>query len=246
VPSTTVVLPAYNESVALPRLLAAIAADVPRELSPRVIVVDDGSTDNTAAVAEVSAGDLSVDVIVHDRNRGLGVALRTGLAAAMKRAGDDDIIVVMDADNTHPPAVIADFATAIAGGAGVAIASRYAPGGGEVGLPWHRRLLSRGASLLLWAAFRVPGARDYTCGYRAYRASMLRRAMSVYGDRLIEEAGFVCMAELLIKLSHLGARIAEVPLVLRYDLKPGRSKAKIVPTIAHYLLLVARSRRVAR
>jgi dolichol-phosphate mannosyltransferase len=233
-----------------------------------VIVVDDGSTDDTAAVARhlchpersegssSSEGDCSrpcgafrmtlcAGVLSHPRNLGLGAALRTGLAAAVPEAADDDIIVVMDADNTHSPALIADLARAIAAGADVAIASRYAPGGREIGLSWRRRIMSRGASLLLWAAFRLPGARDYTCGYRAYRAATLRRAMSLYGNRLVEERGFVCMAELLIKLSRLGARIAEVPLVLRYDLKPGRSKAKILSTIWRYLRLVARRRRLA-
>lgn len=92
----------------------------------------------------------------------------------------------------------------------------------------------------------MPSARDYTCGYRAYRAGVLRRAMSAFGDGLIEERGFVCMAELLIKLARLGARVAEVPLVLRYDLKRSRGKARIIPTIARYLLLVARSRRLTR
>jgi dolichol-phosphate mannosyltransferase len=245
-PALTIILPAYNEARALPHLLAAIAADLRAALSPRVIVVDDGSSDDTAAVARGEGDALPVHVIAHPRNLGLGAALRTGLLAAVANAADDDVIVVMDADNTHPPALIVDLAGAVAAGADVAIASRYAPGGREVGLSWYRRIMSRGASALLWAAFHLPGARDYTCGYRAYRAGILRRAISVFGDRLIEERGFVCMAELLIKLSRLGARIAEVPLVLRYDLKAGPSKVKIIPTILRYLRLIVRGRRLAK
>jgi dolichol-phosphate mannosyltransferase len=255
--AVTIILPAYNEAGALPALLAAIAADLAAALSPRVIVVDDGSTDDTAAVARdvlsslppsllTAHHSLLAQVISHPRNLGLGAALRTGLLAAASDAADDDVIVVMDADNTHPPALIVDLARAIARGADVAIASRYAPGGREVGLSWYRRIMSRGASALLWAAFHVRGARDYTCGYRAYRAGILRRAISVWGDRLIEERGFVCMAELLIKLSRLGARIVEVPLVLRYDLKAGPSKVKIIPTILRYFRLIARARRLAK
>src|SRR3990170_6068862 len=115
-PTVTIILPAYNEAAALPPLLAAIATDVPCELSPRVIVVDDGSTDDTARVAKSASSSLPpslltahcllLTVVSHPRNLGLGAALRTGLTAAMADAADDDIIVVMDADNTHPPALI--------------------------------------------------------------------------------------------------------------------------------------------
>lgn len=244
--AATIVLPAYNEAVALPRLLSAIAADLPADLSARVIVVDDGSTDDTAAIARAQDVALPVHAIAHPRNLGLGAALRTGILAAVANTADDDVIVVMDADNTHAPALIPRMVDAVGAGADVAIASRYAPGGREVGLSWHRRIMSRGASALLRAAFQLPGVRDYTCGYRVYRAGILRRAISVFGDRLIEERGFVCMAELLIKLSRLGARIAEVPLVLRYDLKAGPSKVKIIPTILRYLRLIARGRRLAK
>jgi len=104
------------------------------------------------------------------------------------------------------------------------------------------KVLSRGASFLLSMVARVPGARDYTCGYRLYRASMLRRALKVWGDRLIEEAGFVCMAELLVKLGRGGARVSEAPLVLRYDLKEGASKMKVMQTISRYFVMARRVR----
>ena len=86
------------------------------------------------------------------------------------------------------------------------------------------------------------GARDYTCGFRLYRAAMLRRAADAWGDRLVEEAGFTCMAEVLLKLGRGGARVAEVPLILRYDLKEGASKMKVMRTIARYFVLAQRIR----
>jgi dolichol-phosphate mannosyltransferase len=105
-----------------------------------------------------------------------------------------------------------------------------------------RKVLSRGASFLLSTVARVRGARDYTCGYRLYRSTMLRRALEAWGDRLIEEVGFVCMAELLVKLGRGGARVAEAPLVLRYDLKEGASKMKILKTITRYFAMARRVR----
>jgi len=126
--------------------------------------------------------------------------------------------------------------------ADIVIASRYAPGGDEVGLTALRKVLSRGASFLLTLMTPVPGARDYTCGFRLYRAAMLRRAADAWGSRLVEEAGFTCMAEVLLKLGRGGARVTEYPLILRYDLKEGASKMKMMRTISRYFALIQRIR----
>ena len=88
-------------------------------------------------------------------------------------------------------------------------------------MPLHRKVLSVAASALFRVLFPTPGVRDFTCGYRAYRASVLKRAMDRYGDSLFEFDGFQCMVDLLLKLRKIGARFAEVPVVLRYDLKQG-------------------------
>jgi dolichol-phosphate mannosyltransferase len=71
---------------------------------------------------------------------------------------------------------------------------------------------------------------------------MLRRAVAAWGERLVEEAGFTCMAEVLLKLGRGGARVSETPLVLRYDLKEGASKMKMTRTIARYFELIRRIR----
>jgi dolichol-phosphate mannosyltransferase len=145
----------------------------------------------------------------------------------------------MDADNTHDPALLTDMVRRMNDEhADIVIASRYAPGGREIGLSPLRRVLSRGASFLLSISARVGGARDYTCGYRLYRAAVLRRAVAAWGERLVEEAGFTCMAEVLLKLGRGGARVSESPLVLRYDLKEGASKMKMARTIARYFELI--------
>jgi dolichol-phosphate mannosyltransferase len=240
-------LPAYNEERSLPALLerhvALDAALRGRGESLRVLVVDDGSKDGTAAAADAFRDRLALEVIPHGVNRGLGAALRTGLMGALARAGEDDVIGTMDADDTHDPALFVPMWDRLeAERADVVIASRYAPGGREVGLTPLRRVLSRGASSLLSLAVPVRGARDYTCGYRLYRASTLRRAAAAWGERLIEETGFTCMAELLLKLGRGGAVVAESPLVLRYDRKEGASKMKMTRTIARYFALAQRIR----
>jgi dolichol-phosphate mannosyltransferase len=240
-------LPAYNEERSLPALLER-CVPLARALEQQglrfaVLVVDDGSRDGTAQAAQPFAGRLGLEVIPHGVNRGLGAALRTGLTSALARAGDDDLVATMDADNTHDPALLTDMVRRMNDEhADIVIASRYAPGGREIGLSPLRSVLSRGASFLLSISARVGGARDYTCGYRLYRAAVLRRAVAAWGERLVEEAGFTCMAEVLLKLGRGGARVSESPLVLRYDLKEGASKMKMARTIARYFELIRRIR----
>ena len=240
-------LPAYNEERSLPALLERCLplthALAEEGRSFRVLVVDDGSSDRTIEAAQAFAGRLALEVVPHSVNQGLGAALRTCLTQGLARAGEEDAIATMDADNTHDPALLpAMWRQLEILGADVVIASRYARGGEEIGLSALRRVLSRGASFLLAAVTPVRGARDYTCGFRVYRAATLRRAAAAWGDRLIEEAGFTCMAEVLLKLGRGGARVDEHPLILRYDLKLGASKMKVLRTIRRYFTMALRLR----
>jgi dolichol-phosphate mannosyltransferase len=236
-----VVLPAFNEEGSLPSLLRRLA-DVALTEELTVWVVDDGSADATAAVAGSGFGGLDVRVVRHLVNLGLGRAVLSGLRAALEESGPDDIVVVMDADDTHDPGLIGRLQAEIAAGADVAICSRFVPGGDDRTAPLGRRLLSRGAARLFHRALDVDGVRDFTSGYRAYRATLLSRASAHWGERLIEEQGFACMVELLLKLRHCRPVITEVPLALRYDRKQGPSKLKLRRTVAQYLKLLVRDR----
>jgi dolichol-phosphate mannosyltransferase len=236
-----VVLPAFNEESSLPPRLRRLA-EVARTEQVTAWVVDDGSADGTAAVAEAGVDGLDVRVVRHRGNLGLGRAVLSGLRAALEEAGADDVVVVMDADDTHDPALIRALHAEIDAGADVAICSRFVPGGDDRTAPFGRRLLSRGAAKLFHHALDVDGVRDFTSGYRAYRASLLTRASAHWGERLIEEQGFACMVELLLKLRHCRPVITEVPLNLQYDRKRGPSKLKLRRTIMQYLKLLARDR----
>jgi dolichol-phosphate mannosyltransferase len=240
-PQVCVVLPCLNEEASLPALLARYAAQ--RRLLPagwklRVCVVDDGSTDSTAAIAGRDVDGLKPELLQHPRNMGLGQALLTGITAFLDspEAAPDDCLLVMDADGTHPPELLPALLERLAD-CDVVVASRYAPGGAEHGLTARRRLLSRLASLGLRCIAPVRGVRDYSCGFRLYRRSMLARAAAHFGSMLVTERGFTCMAELLIKLGRCGARCGEVPLELHYELKGGPSKMNVSRTIARYAVL---------
>ena len=244
-----VMLPAYNEVDSIAPLLTRIACTF-EELDgdAGVLLVDDGSTDGTVERAEETARSvgLLLTVAAHETNQGLGAALKTGFTRGSELVGRDGVLVGMDADNTHDPAVIPSMLKRLDEGYDVVIASRYAPGGEEVGLSLLRSILSRGASTTLRLFLPVEGARDYSCGYRAYRGSVLARAFEVHGDDLITETGFVSSAEVLLKLAYLPSRVAEVPLVLRYDLKGGASKMNIADTIRRYLRMITAGRKALR
>lgn len=239
-------LPAFNEEIALPRLLARAQALIEAGLPLTVVVYNDGSRDATPAIARDWSARLPLVLIDCPQNKGLGTGLRNLVGYAVAHGTDDDVLVVMDCDDTHDPAQIPAMLDKLDAGADVVIASRYARGATIRGVPPLRRLTALGALVLCKVLLPVPHVRDYTCGYRAYRAGVLKRAAAAYGDSLISEAGFACMVELLLKLAALGARFAEVPLSLRYDLKPGESKMAVGGNTVRTLKLLFAMRRHAR
>ncbi|MGA8210840.1 MAG: glycosyltransferase [Nocardioidaceae bacterium] len=238
-----VLLPAYNEGGSLPPLLDRLAGLAAGLGQPLVVwVVDDGSTDDTAALARKGVAGLDVRLVSHQVNLGLGQAVHSGLRAVLAASAEQDVAVIMDADDTHDVGLVPAMVAALDGGADLVIASRFVPGGDDRTAPVFRRGLSRGAAGLFRLALPLPGVHDFTSGYRAYRVSLLRRAASHYGERLVEEQGFACMVELLLKLRHCRPVVAEVPMVLRYDRKQGASKLRLKRTILQYLKLLARDR----
>jgi dolichol-phosphate mannosyltransferase len=243
-----VVIPAYNEERNLISLLphvGRVLRNAGRDF--RILVVNDGSRDNTRGVAEELAASLPVEVISHPTNYGVGHVFLTGLRAASKAAAPTDMIVLMEADSTSDPDLLPEMIRRIEAGDDVVIGSRYAKGGRYHKFPAKRLVLSLAANACVRTLFPLSGAKDYTIFYRAYRAGVLQRGFAVFGDNLIETRTFVCNAELLIKLNHASPLcVSEVPLVYRYDLKKGKSKMPIKRTIREYVSFLRRARAALR
>lgn len=241
-PSITLILPAFNEEAALPPLLAAAAAA--RQTLPglTVIVIDDGSQDKTADVVR-SFNQPWIKLVQHPHNQGLAQGMRTGFATALASAPSDGLVATMDSDNTHQPSELVLMLNKLDQGYDVVIASRFQPGAKMEGIPPHRQLFSNTLSLMFQILAPIRGVKDYSCGYRLYRASALRQAVDHWGERFITERGFACMTEILLKLSLLpGLKFAETPMDLRYDRKPGASKMNVGQNIRDTLLLIWRYR----
>jgi dolichol-phosphate mannosyltransferase len=238
-----VVLPAYNEEANLGNLLRRIFESLTDErLGFSIIVVDDGSSDRTQQILEEYGRDFPLTIHRHTRNQGLGATIRDGLREAAAMANERDIVITMDADESHTPGLMIRMIRMIREGYDVVIASRYQRGSRVYGLGLGRRAISRGASLLMRALFPTPGVSDFTCGYRAYRAEALQQAYAEYGESLVDQDGFQCMVDILLKLRKLPLIFGEVPLILRYDLKRGQSKMRLMKTSVNTLGLLWRRR----
>jgi len=238
-----IVLPAFDEESRIGSLLERLdGAMGEASLDYRIILVDDGSRDSTISIVSDHASRMPISVVQHACNLGLGAAIRDGLVEAQRRSKAQDVIVTMDADDTHTPGLILRMVRMLREGHDVVIASRYRPGSRSIGVPLTRRLLSFGAALLFRSFFPIRGVRDYTCGYRAYRSEVLAQAIEHYGDEFLNQDGFQCMVDILLKLRRMHLIFGEVPIILRYDLKEGGTKMKVGETIRNTLLLMLRSR----
>lgn len=213
---TVVVIPTYNEAGNIERLLPLVAEQLPEA---RITILDDGSPDGTADLAEKVAADLDgprVDVVRRPAKLGLGAAYRDGYLAALDAGAD--IVVQMDADLSHDPVYLPALVSAVAHGADGAIGSRYVPGGDVENWPRSRQLLSRWGNRYAAGVLGL-AINDATSGYRAYGASMLRR-MDV-GTVTADGYGF--QVEMTHRLVRRGGRVVEIPIVFR-DRTAGDSK----------------------
>jgi dolichol-phosphate mannosyltransferase len=195
----TVVVPTYNEAGNLPELTRRIRTALP---DADILVVDDASPDGTAAAAR----DLGVRVIERRDERGLSSAVVRGFAEAQA-----DVLVVMDADLSHPPEAIPQLVAAVEGGADMSVGSRYVPGGEIDNWPLLRRMTSRAGTLL---ARPLTSVRDPLAGFFCLRRSLLDGVT-------LKPRGFKILLEILARARP--RRVVEIPIRFQ-DRGEGQSK----------------------
>lgn len=223
------VVPTYNEIDNIDRFLRAVRSTVPEA---DIVVVDDNSPDGTGQAAEQAAAELGHVKVLHRAGKlGLGSAYRNGFALALDE--NYDVIVSMDVDFSHDPAVIPRLLAEIESGADAVIGSRYVSGGSTADWPLHRRLLSRWGNRYTGLVLGVR-VRDCTSGFRAYRADALR---AIRPETTTAE-GYAFLTELARRLVTHGSTVAEVPIVFR-DRERGTSKMSS-RIIIESMLLVTR------
>ena len=209
-----ILVPTYNEIDNLQLALAAIHGHAPQA---HILVIDDQSPDGTGELADTLASqDERIHVLHRTQKEGLGKAYLAGFSWALDR--DYELVFEMDADLSHPAEAIPRMIEAAESGADLVLGSRWVDGGGVVGWPIKRKILSRGGSLY---ARLILGAtiKDFTGGFKCFkRETLLQLPLNQ-----ITTAGYGFQIELTWRALQLGLKVVEVPITFT-DRVAGLSK----------------------
>jgi glycosyltransferase involved in cell wall biosynthesis len=221
-PKVVVVMPAYNAG----RTLRMTYEELPKDTVSAVILVDDGSTDETLQIAR----DLRLEVFVHDRNYGYGANQKTCYTEAMKAGAD--IIVMVHPDYQYDPRLVPQIIEPIIKGeADIVLGSRLKQGTAlQQGMPWWKYFSNR---FLTWLENRTFGLAlsEFHTGYRAFRREVLETVTYA-----MNSDGFIFDQEIIAQVVAAKFRIAEIAVPTRYF--PEASSASLWQSIVYGLKIV--------
>jgi dolichol-phosphate mannosyltransferase len=199
----SIIVPTYNESQNIVRMLDSIAETLSPYKGSEIIVVDDNSPDGTAEMAKSHAKIIStkkkirIEVIGRNGKFGLSSAIIKGVQYA-----SGDFLVIMDGDFSHPPQVIPSIIQALQdSNYDIVIASRYVKGGSIIGWPFKRRLMSKGATKIAQYGLGID-VKDPVSGFFAFRRDII-------SGLKFDAIGYKMLLEILVKTK--GARVKEIP-----------------------------------
>jgi len=240
-----IILCAFNEAENLKTLLPNINHEVKKITNDYEIIIclDGGFDESSRLILELQ---YPIKVLEIQNQRGLGLAYKRIFLEIIKNCSDDDLIISLDADNTHDPAQINDLVQLCQKNQlDLAVASRFCPKSITSDFPFYRKCISKVTSLVLQTFFpikKVSGGnlQDYSSGYRAYKAKKLKELYQIHQDNFITEKDFIYTCEILLNLSQINSRIDELPLIYNYGKKIGKSKLKIIQNSQGLLKLIFR------
>ena len=199
----SIIVPTYNESQNIVRMLDSIAETLSPYKGSEIIVVDDNSPDGTAEMAKSHAKIIStkkkirIEIISRNGKFGLSSAIIKGV-----RYASGDFLVIMDGDFSHPPQVIPSIIQALQdSNYDIVIASRYVKGGSIIGWPFKRRLISKGATKIAQYGLGID-VKDPVSGFFAFRRDII-------SGLKFDAIGYKMLLEILVKTK--GARVKEIP-----------------------------------
>ena len=246
-PNFYIIVPVLNEAGNLERLFESfevIDANFQQKYNPRFILVDDGSTDETAQEVDFLVKNSSLDFtyLVHEKNLGPGRAFGTAFAYIAEKVQDDDWVVTMEGDNTSRIELLQQMFIRKEESYDVVLASPYMYGGGIINTSPIRTFLSSMANIFVKEFLGIHGILTVSSFYRLYTGEVIKDLQEKYSPEILELAGFECMVEMLLKMIYLEKSISEVPLVLDTSLRVGKSKMKIMRTVRGYFKVGMRKR----
>ena len=199
----SIILPTYNESSTIEKMLDAISTATPHGIKTEVLVIDDDSPDGTSKIVDSyiqkSKGDVSFRIHTRKGKRGLSSAVIDGIGLAHGK-----FVLVMDSDFSHPPQMISTmYDELVNNGLDIVVGSRYVEGGKYEGWPLSRKLISKIGNGLagLWLGLDV---KDSMTGLFALKKDLIKNLS-------FEAIGYKILLEILVKTK--GAKVKEVPFV---------------------------------
>ncbi|MBI5001010.1 MAG: glycosyltransferase family 2 protein [Euryarchaeota archaeon] len=228
----SIIIPCFNEELGLPNLFDKLAPTL-SELGTindlEVIFIDDGSTDRTYSILESECNnDPRMRVVKHERNRGIGAAVRTGFSSAR-----GDILVATDSDCTYPVKEIPRMLELLDDGCDIVTASPYHPDGNVMNVPNYRLFLSKGVTRLYNLVLRTH-IHTYTAMFRAYKRKVIEEVN-------FESDSFIAMVEILARAVSKGFVVKEMPTTL-YSRVYGTSKMKMMKVIWGHMTFIVKVR----
>ncbi|MEM2098536.1 MAG: polyprenol monophosphomannose synthase [Candidatus Bathyarchaeia archaeon] len=214
-----VILPTYCEAENIERLICEIEN---LQLDTSILVIDDSSPDQTAEIVKnLQKKHSNILLCIRPEKKGLGTAITDGFKIFLSLKKPPNFIVTMDADYSHNPNDIMRLLVSMQSGCGIAIGSRYCRGGGTVGWPFTRKIISRTANTI---AKSIIGFKlnDCTSGFRCYSTTFLRKAISSLHSQTYE-----IQIETVKQAFSKGFCVKEVPIVF-VNRKQGKSKLTFI------------------
>ena len=200
--SLSIVIPTYNESKNIVKILDSLGTALPREMDAEIIVVDDNSPDGTSTAVEEYAKKTkrtrhSIQIIRRENKNGLSSAIVAGIKRAKGEA-----VVVMDSDLSHPPQTIPKMIEELHNSdCDIVVASRYVKGGSVSGWPFKRKLISKGATKIAQHGLGIK-IKDPMSGFFAFKRQIINNIK-------FDAIGYKILLEILVKAR--GAKVREIP-----------------------------------
>lgn len=227
-------IPAYNEAVNLPGLSINLSKYVKQQ--KLIIIIDDGSTDNTREVITKLSKTYPVKRIGYKKNQGAGYAFKFGFKKFIPNLKSDDLVITMEADNTSDYSKLEKMIQ-LAKIHEIVLASPHKVGGAFKSVSLMRTVLSKISSQIDSMVFGINNVKTYTSFYRVYNARLLKQLNAAYGNRLVTNNGFNSVIEILLKANRLGADIVEIPAEVDWEKRLGKSKMNILKNAKGHLSL---------
>lgn len=230
-------IPTYNESENIENLSRALSA-YSSSSNTFFVFSDDGSQDNTVQLLTSYFEPVNTHIVLAEKNAGPGSAFNRGFEWILANGNDEDKIITMEADCTSDLAILPDMIAIHDLGYDLILASVYSQGGGFEKTTFIKKILSAIANFLFKVIFDLKVS-TLSSFYRVYSINKLKEVKTRFGI-LIEETGFICMLELLLKMLDCKAKTIEVPMVLKSSNRVGKSKMKVLKTTLEYFRFLFR------